>query len=151
MPVFTIAYRSRNLIEEQTLDSAAEIQRLLGQSRARNLRLGITGALLFNEGRFVQILEGDEAPVLEVLEDIKRDSRHADVDVLPPRIVPQRSFAQWSMAFIGSSPGARDYYRDSAFGSKLEWTKTTTELLAALMLELIMIDGAGVPKVGGTA
>ncbi|MCW5694053.1 MAG: BLUF domain-containing protein [Pseudolabrys sp.] len=146
MPVFTIAYHSRNLIEEQTLNSATEIQRLLAQSRARNARLGITGALLFNEGRFVQVLEGDEAPVMEVLADIRRDARHTDVEVLPPRIAPARSFSEWSMAFVGASPQARGYYRDFSLRERLEWTATTTDLLAALILDLIMIDGGVVAR-----
>ena len=146
MSVFTIAYHSRNLIEEQTLDSTAEVQRLLEQSRARNERLGITGALLFNEGRFVQILEGDEAAVLEVMDIIMRDPRHTDIDVLPARYVRERTFAQWSMAFVGASPQAKNYYRDFSLREKLEWTSSTTDLLAALILDLIMVQGAVVPR-----
>ncbi|MBS0532878.1 MAG: BLUF domain-containing protein [Proteobacteria bacterium] len=146
MSVFTIAYHSRNLIEEQTLDSTAEVQRLLEQSRARNERLGITGALLFNEGRFVQVLEGDEAAVLEVMDIIRRDPRHTDIDVLPSRYVRERTFAQWSMAFVGVSPQAKNYYRDFSLREKLEWTSSTTDLLAALILDLIMVQGAVVPR-----
>jgi len=146
MSVFTIAYHSRNLIEDQTMNSAVEFQRLLEQSRTRNAKLGITGALLFNEGRFVQILEGDEATVMELLEDIKRDPRHTDIDVLPPRVFPERTFAHWSMAFVGASPEAQHYYRDFSLREKLEWTRTTTDLLAALILDLIMVDGAVVTR-----
>jgi len=141
MSVFTIAYHSRNLIEQQSMDSAAEIHRLLKQARERNARLGITGALLFTEGRFVQVLEGDEAPVMGLIEDIKRDSRHCDIDVLPARLAPERCFSQWSMAFVGASPQAQNYYRDFSLRERLEWTATTTDLLAALILDLIMIDG----------
>jgi len=142
MSAFTIAYHSRNLIEQQTMNSAAEIQRLLDQARARNGRLGITGALLFNESRFVQVLGGDEASVMEVLDSIRRDSRHSDIDLLPPRLMPERSFAEWSMAFVGVSPQTRGYYQDFSLRSNLEWTHTTSDLLAALILDLIMIDGA---------
>lgn len=142
MSIFTIAYHSRNLIEQQTMNSAAEIQRLLEQARGRNSRLGITGALLFNEGRFVQILEGEEAAVLEVMDVITRDTRHTDIDVLPARYVRERTFAQWSMAFVGVSPQAKDYYRDFSLRDRLEWTSTTSDLLAALILDLIMVQGA---------
>lgn len=147
MSVFTLAYRSRNLIEQQTADSAAEIERLLQTSRARNLRLGITGALLFNEGRFVQILEGEKAAVLDVMESIKRDSRHTDIEVLPPRCVPERTFSQWSMAYIGEAPEDRACPRKFALGAKLDWTRTTPELLAALVVDLIT-PGSVIPKSG---
>lgn len=147
MPIFTIAYRSRNLIPQQTPHIEAEIGRLLDTSRARNERLGITGALLFNENRFVQILEGDEEPVLEVLDDIKRDTRHTDIDVLPSRLVAQRTFAQWTMAFIGTVPGVEA--QAFAFGTQFDWTRTTTELLSALILDMITGHGSVVPKPGG--
>jgi len=150
MSVFTIAYHSRNLIEQQTMNSAAEIQRLLEQSRERNTRLGITGALLFNEGRFVQILEGDEPAVREVMDVIMRDPRHTDIDVLPARYARERTFAHWSMAFVGASPQAKDYYRDFSLSDKLEWTSNTTDLLAALILDLIMVQGA-VVRTGASA
>ncbi len=146
MSVFTIAYHSRNLIEDQTLNSTVEFQRLLEQARARNARFGITGALLFSQGRFVQVLEGDEGPVTDVLEMIKRDPRHTEIDVLPARYVRERKFAQWSMAFVGASPQAKNYYRDFSLREKLEWTSTTTDVLAALILDLIMVQGAVVPR-----
>lgn len=146
MPVFTIAYRSRNLIGQQTQNVEAEIERLLETSRARNLRLGITGALLFNENRFVQILEGDKKPVLEVLDSIKRDIRHTDIDVLPSRVVAERTFPEWSMAYIGAQPGHEA--EAFAFSAGFDWTRTTTELLSALLLDLIAGEGSVVPKSG---
>ena len=148
MPVFTIAYRSRSLIAERMSDSDAEMERLLRQSRARNRRLGITGALLFNDCRFVQILEGDETAVLTLLDDIKRDTRHTDIDVLAPRVLPGRSFADWSMAFIGSaSAGGIDAF---SLGRQFDWTRATSDLLAALILELISATAATIPRDGAS-
>lgn len=146
MPVFTLAYRSRNLIPQQTPDVAAEIMRLLKTARGRNERLGITGALLFNQNRFVQILEGDEEAVLEVMDDIKRDTRHTDIDVLPPRFVEARTFPQWSMAYIGAKPGHET--EAFTFGAQFDWTRTTAELLSALLLDLLAGEGSMVPKAG---
>lgn len=147
MTVFTIAYRSRNLISQQTTHVEAAIGRLLDTSRARNERLRITGALLFNEDRFVQILEGDEEPVMEVLGDILRDTRHTDVDVLPSRLAANRTFAQWSMAFIGTVPGIDA--QAFTISKQFDWTRTTTELLSALVLDMITGHGSVVPKAGG--
>lgn len=145
MSVFTIAYRSRNLIEDQVMDSAAGIERLLTQSRMRNSRLGITGALLFNEGRFVQVLEGEQKPVLDVLKDILQDPRHTDIEVLPARVVPQRIFARWSMAYVGVTPAARRYYHDFSLAKNLEWTQGSADALGGLLLSLIRIELSRAP------
>ena len=77
----------------------AELTRLLAQSRAYNATHGITGLLLYNDGRFVQLLEGGEAAVRAVFARITRDPRHAGVVALADGPAAHRLFAEWSMAF----------------------------------------------------
>jgi hypothetical protein len=43
--------------------SDAELTDLLAVSRANNLRLGVTGMLLYHDGSFLQALEGEETIV----------------------------------------------------------------------------------------
>ena len=77
----------------------AELTRLLAQSRAYNATHGITGLLLYNDGRFVQLLEGSEAAVRAVFARIIRDPRHAGVVALADGPAAHRLFTEWSMAF----------------------------------------------------
>ncbi len=77
-------------------DALAE---LLEQSRARNLRNRITGLLLYKNGNFMQVLEGDEAKVMKIFASIERDSRHKNVDVLRAEYIQYRDFPDWSMGF----------------------------------------------------
>ena len=72
---------------------------LLEQSRARNERHGITGMLLYKNGHFMQVLEGDEADVMQVFADIERDKRHKNVDVLRTEYIQHRNFPDWTMGF----------------------------------------------------
>jgi len=86
--------------------SEDEIVALLVQSRANNTRLGVTGALLSHRGRFVQILEGDEATVLRLYRTISRDPRHGDIHELSRQAIQARQFPQWTMGFRPLTPAA---------------------------------------------
>ena len=77
-------------------DALAE---LLEQSRTRNLRNRISGLLLYKNGHFMQVLEGDEAGVMKIFESIKRDPRHKNIDVLREEYIQHRDFPDWSMGF----------------------------------------------------
>ena len=76
-----------------------ELVSLLEQSRARNKRHRITGMLLYSDGHFMQVLEGEEASVMKIFEDIKRDHRHTKVDVLRAEYIQYRNFPDWTMGF----------------------------------------------------
>ncbi len=45
-----------------------ELADLLAVSRQNNARLGITGMLLYKDGNFMQVLEGEEAEVRTLYE-----------------------------------------------------------------------------------
>lgn len=85
----------------------AGLQAILEQARGRNERLGITGLLLYRQGRFVQYLEGAQEDVLAVYESIAADSRHANVRVLLREQVASRRFPSWKMGY--------EPFRESSF------------------------------------
>jgi hypothetical protein len=70
------------------------------QSAARhNQRDGITGMLLYAEGNFLQVLEGDSVAVQATFARIAKDPRHSNITVLLQEALAQRHFAQWSMGY----------------------------------------------------
>lgn len=77
---------------------------ILAKSRRNNARDGITGMLLYIEGGFMQVLEGEEAAVGAAYERIARDKRHWNTQILLDRAAP-RAFGQWSMGFERPKPG----------------------------------------------
>lgn len=95
--------------------SDESLQQVLTVSRAWNLQHGITGMLIYvegkflspdrentdlvTEGRFMQVLEGTEADVLEIFEAIRTDSRHYGMMVLKKDQLTARNFAEWDMGF----------------------------------------------------
>ncbi len=54
------------------LFSEAELVELLRQARARNSHSGITGMLLYSNGNFIQVIEGEETIVLALHQNLMR-------------------------------------------------------------------------------
>jgi hypothetical protein len=74
-----------------------ELVAITAQSAADNTRRGVTGALLFCGGYFLQMLEGDESTVRKLYARIAGDPRHADVQLLAAHEVAARAFPNWGM------------------------------------------------------
>lgn len=89
--------------------SEPQLVELLGDVRAKNDRLGLTGILLYRAGRIMQTLEGDDDTVTRVFDQIVDDPRHRDVFVIINEQLDERQFPSWSMGFrhISALP-ARD-------------------------------------------
>jgi hypothetical protein len=86
--------------------ATAELEEMLAESRIRNKVHGITGVLVFVDGVFLQIVEGEKDDVLDLMQRIERDSRHHGIKVFYEEEVQDRAFASWSMAYL--SPSAEE-------------------------------------------
>ncbi len=71
---------------------------ILNVAERNNERFGITGLILYNGFNFIQCLEGDRASVNDRLYHIGLDDRHHGLTILSHHDMPNRQFAQWSMA-----------------------------------------------------
>lgn len=80
----------------------AELDQILAHSRINNLARGLTGVLLFHDGCFFQVLEGEAAVIERALATISKDARHGGVIVLESRVIAERGFPQWSMGYVGA-------------------------------------------------
>jgi adenylate cyclase len=79
----------------------SEVERIGRVSAANNKKKGITGVLIFVQGLFFQLLEGDEKIVDELFAYIKEDERHEEVMCLKTENnVTVRLFPEWSMKMI---------------------------------------------------
>ena len=85
-----------NTVDELGL---SDLDKVLTASRRNNAMMGITGLLLFIDGGFLQILEGEERAVRELYTRIAGDPRHRNTRLMLDREVPGRAFPEWSMGF----------------------------------------------------
>ena len=79
--------------------SSAELVALLTKARRSNESAGITGAMVYGEGRFMQVLEGEVTAVTTLYERIIADPRHKAILKLADKPIAARTFTNWSMAF----------------------------------------------------
>ena len=93
--LYEVLYVS-TLAPTQPLSAVAEIA---GHARLANAELDITGLLIFDGQRFCQQLEGPHNAVLKLIERIRTDPRHINVEVLHHGPLAQRRFQQFSLAF----------------------------------------------------
>ncbi len=76
-----------------------ELKHILKVARENNKKLDVTGMLLYRNGFFIQALEGEEAVVNKLYEEIRQDPRHHAVTTIVTYPIEERQFADWSMGF----------------------------------------------------
>ena len=109
--------------------TTADLEGMLAESRIRNRAHGITGVLVFVDGAFLQVLEGEKNDVLDLMGRIERDPRHSAIKVFHEQETDERAFASWSMAYL--SPSAEEVSR----WAELEGATTIGSVLSSLEKE----------------
>jgi Sensors of blue-light using FAD len=124
-----------------------DLRELLDHARRSNAAKGITGALIYAEGIFLQILEGDKALLQDLMDKICRDVRHESVSVLRETEVPTANFANWKMAFVSATPkqiakwvGVNAPDDDTASVSETSDEQNRTAQFAQDILSLLVAD-----------
>lgn len=105
--LYFLLYVSQAAVE---MDDAT-LAEILGVSQQNNQVSGITGCMLYQEGCFMQMLEGSRDNVLKLMAYIQADTRHKNVRIVMQGNERQRVFLDWSMEFHDMSkiPGAPDF------------------------------------------
>lgn len=94
--VFQLTYRSR-AVEGLT---AIKIKEIVDEAVAFNKQHDITGCLVFDQGYFIQLLEGEKGIVEELYTKIKKDKRHYQFEILSKGSTSERQFKSWDMGYI---------------------------------------------------
>ena len=82
--------------------SSEHLEEILDDARRGNLARDVTGALVYADGVFLQVLEG-EADVLDsLLASIRADTRHEALKVFFNADITRRAFEDWRMAYLDS-------------------------------------------------
>lgn len=84
---------------------SSELEEILEDARKGNEARDVTGVLLYTDGVFLQILEGERNTVQSLLSSIRADERHGDMKVFYESEVPTRAFSDWRMAYLSPDLG----------------------------------------------
>ncbi len=94
MDLIHLIYCSAASNPDLSLDEIDTIQK---KSRANNAEVGITGMLLFDQGSFFQVIEGERAVVEALFEVICEDEHHTNVAKILLESIEARDFGDWTM------------------------------------------------------
>ena len=118
------------------LFSKADLLELLARSRQNNEAAGLTGMLLYKEGSFMQVLEGEERAVLATHARIERDRRHRGLITLLKEPIAGRRFPEWSMALreldsdeVQATPGFSPFLNTPLTGEEFSGRPKESERL----------------------
>ncbi|RYE23739.1 MAG: BLUF domain-containing protein [Sphingobacteriaceae bacterium] len=80
------------------------LKEMLVSFRQNNEINHITGMMLFSNGSFLQVLEGEDDKIDSLIKKIKKDNRHHSIVQLAEGSITERNFGKWSMSFKAISP-----------------------------------------------
>ncbi len=81
----------------------SDIGDIITTSKANNPKRGVTGILLYHQGKFVQVIEGEEKDLRSLMRIIEKDERHTNLEYLVDETINERGFDQWNMDFFNLS------------------------------------------------
>ena len=79
--------------------SHQQLADILQSSHRNNPPLGITGMLLYCQGKFIQVLEGRRDAVHDLYLKIVKNTLHTNAQVLLEGRLPERNFETWTMGY----------------------------------------------------
>ncbi|WP_028025253.1 BLUF domain-containing protein [Enterovibrio calviensis] len=79
--------------------SELELSNMLASMRKNNEEIGVTGMLLYKDGDFIQVIEGEEDVLYPLFDVICHDHRHYSIVELMRKSITKRQFSNWSMGF----------------------------------------------------
>lgn len=86
-----------------------EIDNILAACKKNNPPLGITGVLLYNDEKFIQLVEGEAKVLMTLYDKIKTDDRHKNCMMISYSPIKEKSFPSWHMATKKLGKGTIDY------------------------------------------
>jgi hypothetical protein len=96
MKLTSVTYTSLARLDLQ----ASDLEDIHRVARDRNALDGITGLLVFNGTHFLQIIEGSENAIDDLVVRLRSDRRHTGFEIRDQRKVDFRSFPDWSMELV---------------------------------------------------
>lgn len=80
--------------------SDQDLSAILQTARQMNALNAITGLLIFNGTHFLQVIEGPETSIGELMDRLRQDDRHHHVEVREEYYTDERSFPDWTMELV---------------------------------------------------
>lgn len=94
---------AKTYLSQSKLDWTDEaINELLERSKRNNATRKITGAMIYANGYFMQLIEGPQIAVDELYSAIEADPRHEVLSLIHNQEIKDRHFSDWAMEYRDS-------------------------------------------------
>ena len=94
---------AKTYLSQSKLDWTDEaIDELLERSKRNNATRKITGAMIYANGYFMQLIEGPQIAVDELYSAIEADPRHEVLSLIHNQEIKDRHFSDWAMEYRDS-------------------------------------------------
>lgn len=100
--MYRVTYTSR----ASRIFTSATLAAINAVSRRNNSAFGVSGLLVYHDRLFFQVLEGEEAVLIRLMEKIAKDPRHLGLDIVAHGPIEQRAFTTWRLCCAPEGPQA---------------------------------------------
>ena len=118
----------------------AQQREILERARHSNEKLGITGILLYCEGRFVQAIEGERSDVSALFQRISADRRHLQITLIDVSDEEERLFGEWEMKFVSLTQTQTRERAEAIRGAMGAFEKFDPDAMSSDSLRALLVD-----------
>ena len=133
MSLYRLAYNSK--VAKVLLKD--DLRQILAKSAVNNQRDGLTGALVFSHGVFLQVLEGRREALNITFRRLWSDPRHSDISLIGIEPIAARAFTNWSMAYIDDAKATKALLLKHCGADKLVADYLSLPAAVAFVLETL--------------
>lgn len=112
-----------------------ELATILEASRENNKQADVTGILLYAEGTFLQVLEGEKENIERIFNKIVQDLRHSNVIELVKGSIKNRNFLEWSMGFASVNAEVLEEFEGYVNPAELKFLSDESQTAAMILLQ----------------
>ena len=129
-----IIYFSRYLGTLDQIDS--DLKQICESAKTNNSALNVNGVLFFQDGYFIQAIEGEEKDLRFLMNKISCDRRHTEIKYIMDQSIPQRSFNEWNMDSFNLDSGTLEF-KDKLTEYRVMFKKMITDLDAEVFIDAL--------------
>ena len=93
--MYLIIYISDYTGSEESIEK--DLKQICSSAKKRNPELEITGALFYHNRKFLQVIEGKQESLENLLDILAKDTRHTNITRIIDDRVSERAFSDWNM------------------------------------------------------
>lgn len=135
-----LVYCSTSRLEGDARQMSSSLNSILTSALKNNPAASLTGALVFNRDRFLQVLEGPRMSLIRIFNRILQDERHTKVMLIDLKPIDERSFGAWAMAYASNAAVFDFLDRGTTTSGLLIPAKVDLDGLITFIRQLIAVE-----------